>query len=121
MLGVGDSNRAQADELLLRTANQRPPSLDDLRREARPYTHRRHLETLSALDSVATLQSFRVRVVQPDARRIGGEELVDLVADQLDDGLEVQLLDQALSDAVDDLELRRPLSGFLEEPIGLVE
>ena len=49
------------------------------------------------------------------------EDLAQLVADQIDDGLEVELGGHAFLDAVDDRELGGALLGLLQQPLRLVE
>ena len=49
------------------------------------------------------------------------EHLAQLVADEVDDRLEVELGGHALLDAVDDRELGGALLGFLQQPLRLVE
>ncbi len=62
------------------------------------------------------------RLVAPgDAHVAGGEDFAQLVADHVDDCLEVQLGNDRLLDAVDDRQLRVALLGFLEQPLRLVE
>ena len=56
---------------------------------------------------------------QVDVARV--EDLGDLVADEVDDRLEVELGREALLDAVDDRELGIALLGLLEQPLRLVE
>ena len=51
-------------------------------------------------------------VVERDGHAVGGKYLGDLVADQVDDRLEVQLRRQPLLHAVDDCELRCALLAF---------
>ena len=60
-------------------------------------------------------------VVPADADLAGLEHLAQLVADQVDDGLEVELGGHALLDAVDHCELGGALLGFLQQPLRLVE
>ena len=49
------------------------------------------------------------------------KQLAQLVADEVDDRLEVELRGHALLDAVDDRELGGALLGFLQQPLRLVE
>ena len=49
------------------------------------------------------------------------KHLAQLVADQVDDGLEVELGGEALLDAVDDRQLGGALLGLLEQALRLVE
>ena len=60
-------------------------------------------------------------VVPADADVAGVEYVAQLVADQVDDRLEVQLGGHALLDAVDHGQLGVALLGFLEQPLCLVE
>ena len=52
---------------------------------------------------------------------VDAQHLAQLVADQLDDRLEVELAGHALLDAVDDRELGVALLGLLQQPLRLVE
>jgi len=62
------------------------------------------------------------RFVEPaDADVAGGQDVAQLVADQIDDVLEVQLRRDALLDAVDDGELGVALLGFLQQALRLGE
>ncbi len=49
------------------------------------------------------------------------QHFTQLVADEIDDGLEIELRGHPLLDAVDDGELGRALLGFLQQPLRLVE
>ena len=51
----------------------------------------------------------------------GLENIAQLVADQVDDGLEIELRGHAFLDAVDDRQLGRALLGLLQQALRLVE
>ena len=70
---------------------------------------------------VHVMDKIGLCVVPADADVAGVEHLAQLVADQIDDGLEVELGRHALLDAVDDRELGGALLGFLQQPLRLVE
>jgi hypothetical protein len=59
--------------------------------------------------------------VPANADLLGAEHFAQLVADQVDDCLEVELGGNALLDAVDDRELRRALLALLVETLRLGE
>ena len=61
------------------------------------------------------------RIVPADADVAGAEHFAQLVADEVDDRLEVELGGDALLDAVDDGELGGALLALLEQPLRLVE
>ena len=65
--------------------------------------------------------TLRIVVVPADADVVGVEDVAQLVADQVDDRLEVELGGHALLDRVDHRQLGRALLGFLEQPLRLVE
>ena len=56
-----------------------------------------------------------------DADVVGLQHLAQLVADQVDDGLEVERAGDALLDAVDHRHLGVALLGFLQQALRLVE
>ena len=58
---------------------------------------------------------FLRRIVPADADVARGEDLAQLVADEIDDRLEVELLGHPLLDAVDDRELGVALLGLLQQ------
>ena len=62
-----------------------------------------------------------LRVVPADADVVGLEHLAQLVADEVDDRLEVELGRHPLLDAVDHRELGGALLGLLQQPLRLVE
>ena len=64
---------------------------------------------------------FLVAVVQEDAGEIGAESLAQLVADQVDDALQLELRREPLLDAVDHPELGGALLALLEQPLRFVE
>ena len=74
------------------------------------------------LDTRRKVDTFAVRGRSADdARCRWREALAQLVADQVDDRLEVELRRQPLLDAVDDRQLGGALLGLLEQALGLVE
>ena len=70
---------------------------------------------------VQLVEEVGFRVVPRNADVAGLENLAHLVADQVDDRLEVELGGHALLDAVDDRQLGRALLGLLQQPLRLVE
>ena len=60
-------------------------------------------------------------VVERDRHVLGAEDLADLVADEIDDRLEIELRGEPLLHAVDDRELGRALLALLEQALRLVE
>ena len=62
----------------------------------------------------------RVAVVERDVDEVGVERVAHLVAELLDQGVQVQLAGQRLADGVDDGELGGPLAGLVDEA-GVVE
>ncbi len=83
--------------------------------------HRRTAEPLAVLVVVRTQQLIGRWVVPADADVAGLEHLAQLVADEVDDRLEVELGRHPLLDAVDHRELGGALLGFLQQPLRLVE
>ncbi len=70
---------------------------------------------------VEVLNLMVLRIVPANADVVGLQNLAQLVADEVDDRLEVELGGHSFLDAVDDRELRRPLLGLLQEALRLVE
>src|SRR5689334_4510583 len=62
-----------------------------------------------------------VRVAPANRHVAGAEKLAQLVADEIDDRLEVELRRHALLDAVDDRKLGATLLGLAKQPLRLVE
>ena len=60
-------------------------------------------------------------VIQRDEGGFAAKDLADLVAYQVDDGLEIELAGQALLDAVDNGQFGRALLALLQKAMGLVE
>ncbi len=120
---VADQPGAELDSSFHYVAadHQRLPVPDHVRSESS-----RHLPGLDG-KALAVLQVIRRRdhvvsaVIQRDRHILGVEDLRDLVADEVDDRLEVELRGQALLDAVDDRKLRGTLLTLLEKPLRLVE
>ena len=56
-----------------------------------------------------------------DIDHLGAEDLADPIADEIVDGLHVQLGRKALLDAVDHRQFGGALLGLLEEASGLIE
>ena len=70
---------------------------------------------------IEVVQESGVGLVPADTDVAGMEHITDLVADQIDDDLEVELLGHALLDAIDDGQLRSALLLGLEQTLRLVE
>ena len=81
----------------------------------------RRVQAHTVLVFVQVMHQVGLRVVPADADLAGLEHLAQLVADQVDDGLEVELRGHALLDAVDHRQLGGALLGFLQQPLRLVE
>ena len=73
------------------------------------------------LVGVEDVQDARLPSHPADAHVAGVEHLAQLVADEVDDGLEVELRGHALLDAVDHGELGVALLGLLQQALRLVE
>ena len=58
---------------------------------------------------------------QRDTHVAGVEHVAELVADEIDDGLEIELRGHPLLDAVDHREFGGALLGFLQQTLRLVE
>ena len=71
------------------------------------------------LDRVRVVDAVVCGVVQANVNYLGIEDLVQLVAHELVHLLHVELLRQALLDAVDDRQLSGALVGFLEQVLRL--
>ena len=75
----------------------------------------------AALDAVGEADHLRLRVVDCDVDDLGVEDVPDLVANERVHPTHLQLLGQALLDAVDDREFGGTLVGLGEEALRLVE
>ncbi len=73
------------------------------------------------LERIEEVDLVRFLVPPTDTDIAGAEHLAQLVADEIDDGLEVELGRHPLLDAVDDRELGGALLGFLQQMLRLVE
>ena len=71
--------------------------------------------------SYRIVQLIGARIVPADADVAGLEHLAQLVADQIDDRLEIELRGHPLLDAVDHRELGGALLGFLQQALRFVE
>ena len=100
---VDDAHRRHFDPVV---DDQRLALGDDPEpRSARRRPRRRQREPHAVLVLVEVMQQAGVGVIPADADLAGPEHLAQLVADQVDDGLEVEFGRDALLDAVDDREL----------------
>ena len=83
--------------------------------------HRRKVHPHAVLVGVEDAPQARRLVAPRDHHVAGGKDFAQLVADEVDDGLEVKLGADALLDAVDDRQLGVARFGFLEQTLRLVE
>ena len=67
------------------------------------------------------MEEFRIFVVPKDAEVRRSKNFAKLVADEVDDGLEIQLGGETLLDRIDDRKLGGALFGFLQQALRLVE
>src|SRR4030095_8455360 len=81
----------------------------------------RHAEPHPVLVCVQLVIEVRFRVVPANADVAGVEDLAQLVADQVDNGLEVELGRHSLLNAIDHRELRGALLGFFQQTLRFVE
>jgi len=102
--------------------NDRLPRAQDLR-PGSAYEGLPGLHTLpvSMFVLVQVVHETGLSLVPADADVAGVEDFAQLAADQIDDGLEVELLGHPLLDAVDDRELRCALLLGFEQTLRLVE
>ena len=70
---------------------------------------------------VQITQLVRLLVVPIDAEIGRREDFAQLVADEIDDGLETQFRGERLLNGVDDRQLRGALFRFLQQPLRLIE
>ncbi len=76
---------------------------------------------LAMLVFIKMNEQTRLKVMPADTDIFRMEHFSQLVAHQVNDGLEVQLGRQALLDAVDDRQFGIALLGLLEQALGLIE
>ncbi len=74
-----------------------------------------HHDPLVASAEVGHVEQIRLVVEERDGRSLGGEDLPNLLADDVDDRLHVQLLSKRVLDAVDDCQLGRALLQVLAD------
>ena len=120
LAGVPTTGDPELLEGLRSVEEQRHPGLQDPGREAFAEAHRRVLAALPALAVVGEVDHVGRGVVEGDVDEVGVEDLTELVAEPLDQRVELELLGERLSDVVHDRELGRPLAGLLEQP-GVLE
>src|SRR5450631_643492 len=90
-------------------------------RESHAKGKGRDRKALAMLEVIRHRYQAALPVVQRDRHIAGGKDLADLVADEIDDGLEVELGGEASLHTVDDRQFRRSLLLDLEQPLRLVE
>ena len=120
LAGVPTTGDPELLERLRPVEQQRHPGLQDPGREALAEAHRRVLAALPALAVVGEVDHVGRGVVEGDVDEVGAEHLPELVAEPLDQGVELELLGERLPDVVDDRELGRALPRLLEQP-GVLE
>jgi hypothetical protein len=79
------------------------------------------LKALAVVLEENVMNKIGVRFIHVESDHVRLEYLADLVADQVVDGLHLQLRRQAFLHAVDDRQLGRTLLAFLEQPLRFVE
>ena len=93
---------------------QRLAGLEDV--PAEPHERDRLVgEADPAFDGVGEVELLVGRVVEAHVDDLGVEQLADLLPHQLDHRLHLELLGEALLDAVDDGQLRRALAGLVDQ------
>ena len=100
----------------IRPEPERPALADDRRGQALPEVERLRVEPLAVRDLVWERDDVGRRVVAGDEQRVGLVGLADPLADQLHDRREVQVLDEALPDLVDQGELHVALPDRVDRP-----
>ena len=79
------------------------------------------MKPLATFDAVRQVQQASELVQPANDQGVRRKELDQLVADQIDDGLEIQLLGHPVLDAVDHRQLGIACLGLLQQPLRLVE
>ena len=105
---------AVRDDRLARDLHRRHAPCGDGATGARP-------QSLATPDDVELVDQVGLRVVPADADVVARKHLAQLVADDVDDRLEVELGGHPLLDAVDHRQLGVALLGFLQQALRLVE
>ena len=77
--------------------------------------------TLAVVDHIGVRPHIACAIEQRDAHDVGGEHLAQLVADEVDDALQLEVAGEPLLDAVDHREFGVARFGLLQQPDGLVE
>ncbi len=95
--------------------------LDDDRREAFAQLHRLAVVSRALLDLVREADRPARLVVERDEDGVRLEQAADALADDLGDGLEVELRGQGGADLVDQAQFGRALVGLGQQALGLVE
>ena len=89
--------------------------------EHRRRRQRRHGQAPAMLEFVEVVDQVGLPIEQADSDVVGAEDVAELVADEVDDRLQVELRREPLLDAVDDLQFGGALLLGLEQPLRLVE
>ncbi|MBV6504455.1 MAG: hypothetical protein AKCLJLPJ_02607 [Fimbriimonadales bacterium] len=79
------------------------------------------MDPLTALDEIFVINFAASRVIQRDQRRLCVENLGHLIADEVNDGLELQFGCQPLLNAVDDRQFGVALLRLFEQTLSLVK
>ena len=122
--GVGAGHHADAVGLRVRQRAQHervPAFAQDAPRAHRIGDHGRQRQPHAVLVLVEIVDEVGLVVVPADADLLGAEHFAQLVADEVDDGLEVELRRHAFLDAVDHRQLGGATLGLLEQALRLVE
>src|SRR3990172_1865933 len=111
------------ERLLERAESQRSLGRDDDRAESLAQFDRFDLEPLAVVVPVREADLICRPVIQRDEHvaGLGGEDRPQPLPDQLDDGLEVELLGERAADLVDQRQFRRALVRFGQQALRLVE
>src|SRR5205085_7917370 len=88
---------------------------------ARRWRSRLNARSFAVFVAVEVVKEACLLLVPIDAKVRGRKDLPELIANQVDDRLEVQLRGEALLNGVDNCQLGGALLGFLEQPLRLIE
>ncbi len=115
-IGATDLHRSGGSLVVQCADSDRASGSDHLRGHPRTKRPRVAVEAFTFVDVVRPRDQVRRRIVQGDEARPRSEERRDAVADELDDGVELELIREGAADLVDQAELGVALTGLLERP-----